>query len=161
GLLAVGQACRDFKITSARSGEIRGLAAEVSLEPFFAKGVETQDLGQLTIGNVTIREFAKPAKDHYTLITLDHVLPVFREKLIPTIAERRGRHFEVRPSKGGHLYADFVNWIAKSAVTRIDQLSGYNRFLWELGLITPVPYLKEGPVVGMKSKVITALKARL
>jgi hypothetical protein len=49
----------------------------------------------------------------------------------------------------------------QSSQQRISKLVGYDQLLWELGLLSPVNYFEDGPVIGVKSPIIEEIKAGL
>jgi len=156
GLLAVGHVSQRFRMVSARAQDEQGFEAKVDMSRLFGAGAESLPLEELTAGTVQVRMYRKPVDQQYTLVEVESTSNVFRQ-LLAEKYRKRFKGFEKKKTPAS--YVDFVKFVQRKA-GRISQLSGYDQTLWELGLLTPVPYLEEGPVQ-TDSEVVSALKKRL
>jgi len=155
GLLSVGQATNKFEFLSATSDGI-GMRAEVDLSPYYDAITMTESLDTLKIGNIRLFQSENPSKDHYTKITLGELKEPFVRGLVGKSGYRKNFDFARNPS-----YEAFVKWLDENEIKRLDEISPFNRFMFELGLLTPVRYLPYGPVRGATTPVLTKIKKRL
>lgn len=160
GLLAIGQISTQFRVISGKHGDTEGFEAKVNLERFFAPGRESyRPLDELALGTVLIRKYEKNRTDHFTLIDVPKVGSVFHNRMAIPRNEEKGRHFPGFRSEKRSPFETFVAWA--SDFTSIKKLAGYDQFLWELAMQCPVRYPDAGPVQGVRSTVIDAIKRRL
>jgi hypothetical protein len=155
GLLSVGQATNRFEFLSATRDGL-GMRAEVDLSPYYDAITMTESLDTLKIGNVKLFRFENPSKKSYTKITLGDLKEPFVRGLVGRSEHRENFDFKENPS-----YEAFVKWLDEKEIKRLDEISPFNRFMFELGLLTPVRYLPDGPVKGEKTAVLTKIKQRL
>ena len=59
-----------------------------------------------------------------------------------------------------NCYKEFIKKVQKNK-ERISQLPGIDQLLWEIGLLSPVCYLDEGPIQNIQNQTINELKSRL
>lgn len=173
GLLAVGHATSKFTLISVRKDDPEGFMGRIDLAPYYDNVTALSGLEELKIGSVKIYKFDKNQQNEkyrkklqYTRILLDEVRPPFSREL----AFDGGENFEFpnveefNPSAESNpdLFSQFVEWMDRKQIRKRDFMSGYCRFLWELGLLAPVRYLPAGPVRGYEdSPVIGSLRKRL
>jgi len=149
GILAVAQICSRFTIISSKRGSDTRFEAHVDFTPFATEAAREISLGSeeaRKIGSYELYDDLPEESDvHYTKVILEDIEPGFRERLSEASGpETRIR--EYRFERGDpKAVSDFVEWLAKTSVRDI---SDYNRLLWELGVICPVPYLEDGPIRG-------------
>lgn len=155
GLLSVGQATNKFEFLSATRDGI-GMRAEVDLSIYYDAIKMTESLDKLKIGNVRLFQFENPSKESYTKITFGQLKEPFVRGLIGKTGYRKNFDFAKKPS-----YEEFIKWLDEEEMKRLDEISPFNRFMYELGLLTPVRYLPDGPVKGVKTPVLTKIKQRL
>ena len=155
GLLSVGQATNSFEFLSATRDGL-GMRAEVNLSPYYEAITMTESLDTLKIGNVKLFQFENPSRESYTKITFGKLKEPFVRGLIGKTGYRKNFDFIKMPS-----YEEFVEWLDENEIKRLDEISPFNRFMFELGLLTPVRYLLDGPVKGVKTPVLTKIKQRL
>lgn len=158
GLLAVGQASHQFTFKSTNENYDKIMRAEVDLTPYYDAIKATESLDELEIGNVGIYSEDKTIEENFTQILLHNIREPFAKDLThPAVSKSKNFDFTSNPS-----YKEFVNWIDESEIKRDEEMSGFNRFMFELGLLTPVRYLKEGPIRNYeKHGVIKEIKQRL
>ena len=155
GLLSVGQATNKFEFLSA-TREGMGMRAEVDLSPYYEAITMTESLDTLKIGNIKLFQFENPSRETYTKITLRELKEPFVRGLVGKTGFRENFDFQKNPS-----YKEFVEWLDKKQIKRLDEISPFNRFMFELGLLTPVRYLPEGPVRGVNTPILSKIKERL
>jgi hypothetical protein len=149
GILAVAQICKRFTVISSQEASDVKFEAQVDFTRLDSEEAREISLGtpeaqEVDIGNYDLFEdLPEDSETHYTKIILEDIEPGFRRRLLATTgpeAKLWGYDFE----KGDpRTLLDFVRWVSKRSIRHV---SDYNRLVWELGVICPVPYLKEGPV---------------
>lgn len=151
GILAVAQICKRFTVISSQAGSDVKFEAQVDFTRLDSEEAREISLGtpeaqEVDIGNYDLYEnLPEDPEAHYTKIILEDIEPGFRQRVLETTgpeARLWGYDFEKGDPK---TLLDFVRWVSKRSIRH---LSDYNRLLWELGVICPVPYLKDGPVKG-------------
>ena len=162
GILAVAQICRRFTIISSQQGNGTKFEAVVDFE-----GLDTEEAKKITLGSKEagekkigsyewVGELPESPEAHYTRIVLQRIEPGFRDRLLA----KRGPESNVRDFKlkagDPKVISDFVGWLGGTSVRDI---SDYNKLLWELAVICPVPYLDDGPILG--HSVISDIKQNL
>lgn len=149
GILAVAQICKRFTIISSQQGRDTKFEARVDFTGFATEAAKEISLGseearKRKIGTYELFDDLPEDLDaHYTKIILEDIEPGFRERLLEGSGpETKVRNFRFARGDPKTL-PDFVDWLTKKSVREI---SDYNRLLWELGVICPVPYLEDGPI---------------
>lgn len=152
GILAVAQICRRFTIISSRKGSNRRFEAHVDFEGFAVEkakeiSLASEEAEEIGIGSYELYdELPEDEGGHYTKVILEDVDPGFRQKLLESRGPETalwGYEFQKGDPK---TLPEFVQWLSG---TDARQISDYNRLIWELALLCPVPYLENGPVVGV------------
>ena len=149
GILAVAQICRRFTIISSQRGSDTRFEAHVDFTPFATEAAREISLGSeeaKEIGSYELFDDLPEESDaHYTKIILEDIEPGFRDRLLEASGPET-KITEYRFERGDpKALPDFVQWLT---TTSVRQISDYNRLLWELGVICPVPYLEDGPIKG-------------
>ena len=160
GILAVAQVCRQFTILSSKKGINTKFEARVDFSGFakdIAKEIAIGSEEAKEIGSYELFEDLPEDVDaHYTKIILEDIEPGFRDRLLEGSGpETKINKFEFKQGDPKAI-SDFVNWLTKTDVRLI---SDYNRLIWELGIICPLPYLKNGPI--KKQEVLVEIKQTL
>jgi len=158
GLLSAGQASNTFSFISAPQDEDYTMRAEVNLSPYYDKIKMYETLDKLTIGNVKVfQEDRKSSKTFTQIILCDIKEPFSRELAVEASDPNYSFDFAKASS-----YKEFIDWIDRKQIKRLEYISGYGRFIFELGLLTPVRYLAGGPIRGYEnSRVIRRINDRL
>lgn len=154
GLLAVGHISRKFDVISGKEGETSGFEAKVDMTQMFEVETEARPLEELTAGTVQLRMYSKPVEQHYASIVVKEVTDVWKDQLGSSF---QNSYFHY---SGDNNYEEFVKEIQRRKA-RISKIAGYDQFLWELGLLSPVRYLEQGPVRNAECDTITELKNRM
>ena len=142
GLLSVGQASHKFTFMSTIKGLDYVMRAEIDLTPYYNAITLTKSLDELKIGNVEIYKESGKSSEHFTQILLRNIREPFAKDLTHhAVSESIAFDFSSKLS-----YEQFVKWIDESEIKRDEAMSGFNRFMFELGLLTPVRYLAAGPI---------------
>jgi len=158
GLLSAGQASNKFSFISAAKDEEYTMRAEIDLSPYYDKIKMLETLDRLTIGNVKVFHDKRESKETFTKIELEGIKEPFSRELAAEPSDPKF-HFDFAKASS---YKEFVDWIDEQQATRLEYISGYGRFMFELGLLAPVRYLPDGPVKGYeKSRVISRINNRL
>jgi hypothetical protein len=151
GILAVAQICKRFTIISSQRGSDTKFEARVDFTPFATEIAREISLGSeeaQQIGSYELFDGLPEESDaHYTKIILEDIESGFRDRLLEASGpETKISESEYRFVRGDpKALSDFVEWLTTTSVRWI---SDYNRLLWELGVICPVPYLEDGPIKG-------------
>lgn len=158
GLLSVGQASHQFTFESTTEDYDYVMRAEIDLTPYYDAIKATESLDELEIGNVQIYKEEKKSSESFTQILLRNIRePFSRDLTSSVIFGSNNFDFVSKPS-----YKEFIRWMDQSEIKRDEEMSGFNRFMFEIGLLTPVRYLPEGPVKSYsKSDIIRKIKKRL
>jgi hypothetical protein len=141
GLLAVAQVCTKFRVFSSVAGSHRKFEADVNLEDFTRPEAARKHLGEEEIGQCSIVELAENERAHYTTIVMEEIRQGFRSSLRRSVAEETG----VVREAGGVEEDRFRSFVEGTRDSQLLRTSEYRRLLWELSLVTPVPYLENGP----------------
>lgn len=151
GILAVAQICDRFTIISSQRGSDVKFEAHVDFKGFDIEEAREIRLGSDEAKKIGIGEYElfddlpEEPDAQYTKIILEEIEPGFRERLLVASGpETKIQEFSFA-RRDPKILSDFVGWLSKTSVRNI---SDYNRLLWEMGVICPVPYLEDGPVVG-------------
>ncbi len=147
GILAIAQICKRFTIVSSKKGSENKFEAVVDFTGFAEEIAKEISLGSdeaQEIGSYELVDNLQEDKDkHYTKIILEEIEPGFRARLVEGSGpESVINEFKFK-TKDPKSFLDFVTWLAKTDVRLI---TDYNRLIWELGIICPVPYIESGPV---------------
>ena len=140
GILAVAEICTKFRVFSSVQDSPRKFEAEVDLKDFTRPDVMRKHLGDEEIGHYWIVELAERPEAHYTTVVMEDVKPDFREALVRSAAEQAGI-VPASPTVSEDRFRAFVEGAKDSDLLRSSE---YRRLLWELSLVTPVPYFDEG-----------------
>jgi len=158
GLLSAGQASSKFYFISTPPEGDYTMTAEVDMTPYYDEARMYDTLDELRIGNVKVFHNRRESAKTYTKIVLPDIKQPFSRELA---REARDPYYEFHFNQASS-YQQFIDWIDSQQIKRLEYLSGHARFAFELGLLTPVRYLPEGPVRGYgTSRVIRRLKDRL
>ena len=147
GLLAVAQICNKFTVISKKEGEGNYFEATIDLKQFDEVEKEKPYLegeGKISLGSCQIEDNLKDEagpKKHYTKIIMEELKEGFKTKLLQEESKRIFRITE-KAAKSDNL-VEFVESIKKK---NFNELSQYDQLIWELGLLSPVEYLDNGPL---------------
>jgi hypothetical protein len=154
GLLSAAHIARQFTVISGKEDESQGFEAKVDMSRFFGPEAESHPMEELNAGSVMVRVYAKSKEAHYTRIRAEQTSPTWKEQL--------GRDWDESYFNATEptTFKTFVVRLQEDQA-RVKRLAGYDQLLWELGLLCPVPYLKDGPVVGSQLQNIIQLRDRI
>lgn len=157
GLLAVAQICNKFTVISKKEGEENYFEATIDLKQFDEVEKERPYLegeGKISLGSCQIEENLKDevgSKRHYTKIIMEELKEGFETKLLEEESKRIFKITE-KAAKSDNL----INFIESIKKKNFNELSQYDQLIWELGLLSPVEYLDNGPLPdnnAIKSKI--------
>ena len=143
GLLSVGNATNRFTVWSAKENDDHIMKADVDLSPYYDKILQVESLDELKIGNVTLSRVNRTPDHPFTEVEFSEVKDPFSRDLASKAADE---YYEF--DWNNSTYQKFVEWLDARKITRIESLSGLSRFMFDLGLLAPTPYLPGGPVRG-------------
>lgn len=161
GLLAVGNISKRFDVISGKEGETAGFEAKVDLTQMFEVETDARPLEDLTAGTIKLRTYHKPSEQHYTSIIVNNAQGAWKNQLCANFPSSYSNFLWSNPriasGAGGDEFKKFVQNI-QDGQQSISKLAGYDQLLWEVGLLSPVRYFNDGPVIGAKCDVIEELK---
>ena len=143
GILAMSQISKRFVIISSQEGSNVRIEAELNIEEFETEGAARTNLGTGNIGQCTIYEIPENIEEHYTIVATPAGSQALRELLGTGKSVRE--HFVNREYEADNFY-DFVKRVGDEG--QRPTLSEYDKFLWELASLCPIPYFDDGPVRG-------------
>ncbi len=142
GLLAVAQICHKFTIISSTEKDDKQFQAEIDLKPFHQQDAYKFNLrdSRVQIGEYEIIETEKeePNKS-YTRIILQEIDEGFRNRLID-VPSKAVYGFQLE-KEDPQTFEEFVNWLKDKKIKDIPE---YLKLLWELAIISPIPYFNDG-----------------
>lgn len=141
GILAMSQISKQFVIISSKEGEEYRIEAEIDIEQFESSEASTTNLGDGKIGRYKIDHMPEEKEDHYTIITTPAGSEMLRTTL--TGANSARDHF-VTNNHDAENFREFIQTISDEK--QRPTLGEYEKFLWELSALCPVPYFDDGPV---------------
>jgi len=161
GILAVAQISSSFSVISSEEGSPKKFEAHIDLAPFQDQEAYKYGLAdeKVQIGKYSIySDLPEDAEHHYTTIVIEDIKEGFRRKLREIESpDRRISPREFRIQSGDpKSIREFVQWLQGR---RVRDISEYNRLLWELAIMSPVPYLDDGPI--KRQDCIPEIKKRL
>jgi len=149
GMLATAHVTTDVHIKTYPRDQDYGLEIVLNLKPYFEYESQIKTLEEFVFGTVRYREIPRGKEDRGTLVELVNISPGSNfHKAI----SKKARNYVPWPARGerekkpGEAMQTFVRRMDEAGVSSIENLSGRERLLWELGVICPVEYLKDGPV---------------
>lgn len=166
GMLAAAHISHKILITTYPKDLDHGLECELDLEPFFELEKELKTLSEVALGTVRFREITRAGHSPGTIVTLPDIAK--DSNFYRTITRVGKRQFVASWPKSGARVRDdgkrmaaFVRAIHEAGLGTIERMTGRERLLWELGLITPVKYLAGGPVnpTYLRSKAKTIVES--
>lgn len=163
GMLAVAQLGFRFYVSSTIKGSAKRFIAEVNLEPFHKDDAALKSMGRfkadgkVDIGAVAYIDDLDERKDtHYTVITIPDVKKGIIAEMTGNVRDVMGtsEELDIRKHKA-KSFREVIEVMRRSR--RADaSLDGYYYMLWELGLLSPVNYVDEGPFQSAKRNIENA-----
>lgn len=156
GVLAVAQICRKFTVISSTIDKPERFEATIDLNPFHEQDAYKLNLPdkRVNIGEYDIYEnIEEEVNISYTKIILEEIEQGFRDRL--QNKPEKSMDFKFK-DKNPKTFEEFTTWMEDKRAHRIPE---YLKLLWELAIISPVPYLEKGPI--LKSKIMESIKQRL
>jgi hypothetical protein len=153
GMLASAHISHDIEIHTFPKGENYGFQILLDLRPYFEYVNQITSLEKFTYGSIRYRKIPRTSQDNGTTITLKNINTKSDFYTNITKKCKKGPFvkwpkytFPNEPEDNGDIMESFVKNIDLFNVTTIEQLSGHEKLLWELGMICPVNYLNNGPI---------------
>lgn len=157
GVLAVAQICRKFTVISSTKEDKDQFEAIIDLKPFHDQDAYKLNLRdqKVNIGEYKVEEIEKEENGKsYTRIILEEIDEGFKSRLLdlPNKAVAGFKFKKTDPE----TFDEFIDWFKDKKAKDVPE---YLRLLWELALISPIPYPKAGPVPN--SRTMEIIKNRL
>jgi len=155
GMLAAAHASRVINIETTPKDLDYTLKILIDLSPYFKFERQMETLEEFIYGSVKYEKLPRGKNKHGTKVTLAKKGGEQEEKRFWKAMNRKGQQFfersKLRRPSSAALYEDFVDWVDEvyshnPANASIRKMRGYEEFMWQLGLILPVEYVKDGPV---------------
>ncbi len=150
GMLASAHLSKEIRIVTYPRNQDYGLEIFLDLSPYFKYETQIKTLEEFTFGSVSYRRIEKKENEHGTTVELTKIEP--GSNFHRTISSRASFSLIHWPSKGkdesrlGQTMMEFVKRMDNIGIRTIEELSGREQILWELGIICPVEYLDGGPI---------------
>ena len=144
GMLSVASACKGFTVRTKKSGDTREYIAKISLAFFDDIIQRNESMDKSKLGNVNLSSRHVGGFDSYTEIEISDFKPPFLESIVPTIKDS---YVWMNPRKNApddKYFEEFVSHIQK--VNKLSLLSQIDKLIVDVGLMSPVEYLPDGPV---------------
>lgn len=150
GMLAVAQLGTKFFVSSTVKGSPDKFIAEVNLEPFHKDDAALMSMqekeGKINIGAVQyVDKIPEDPKLHYTVITVPDAKKGLTSEITGLVKKALGAKDVVGVGDSRIRYFYDLAKIVQSSNRADLTIDGYFFLLWELGLLSPVRYLAEGP----------------
>ena len=161
GLLAVGQICNKISVIAKQKDTREGFLAKINLSEFFKEEAAYKGLYELPNAlRLWTMAGIGPSSDSFTAIVLEDMRQTFRQEFMfnrPSF--KNGFNFDPTDEKS---FDKFVNFYLEGGL-RGERPTAFDEMIWELGLITPVQYLEDGPVPGPLNSypILKGIKERL
>ena len=157
GILAIAQISRKFTVISSTGEKPTRFEATIDLARFHEQEAYKYNLPDkhVMIGEYDVEsDIEEDESRSYTNIVLEDIEDGFRHRLLD-VPDKSIEGFKFK--KGDpQTFAAFADWMK---TRRVRDIPEYFRLLWELAIISPVPYLKNGPVPD--NDMINDIKKRL
>lgn len=135
GALSVIPICREVRVLTTRAGSTERVEAILDISKVIERAKQQEDLDTHYV--YTLNKWAnEPSDTHYTFISLRNLTPDIKEFL-----EKRGITTE-----------EYISSVA--------ELSGLEQLKWDLAVVSPVVYVKDGPF-SEKIEPIVSIKKEL
>lgn len=141
GVFAIAAVCEEALVETTLEGDAEGYIRKIDLKKFFDPRIQRDNLED-HLYSEHVKYFESKPEEHYTSIRLIGLKPEIQEQL---------NHKEEEPRK--------IRGI--NGLENFSQLKGIDWFTSELGLLIPVEYEKDFPVVGLKIDPIEKAREEL
>jgi hypothetical protein len=152
GLLAVAQLGNRFYVSSKVKNSTTRFIAEVNLEPFHRDDAALKSMGavqkggKIHIGGVQyVDNIPEDFEAQYTVITVPDAKKGLISEMTSTVRKAVGAEEDLTVEGPKPKSFREVVEIVRNAKRTDLVLDGYYYMLWELGLLSPVNYLPDGP----------------
>ncbi len=171
GMLAAVHASQNITMRTFPKGKDYGLEAEFNLSPYFKYVNQIKTLEEFKFGTIKYKEIARGSNDIGTEVILKDIKR--DSDFYKAISRRSVKYLDLvdwpqsdKIEDNGKIMKVFVKLLDSIGVRNIEDLTGRDQFLWELGLICPVEYLEDGPIQssylnGESKKIIGEIKGEL
>jgi hypothetical protein len=160
GILAIAQICSRFTVISAKKNEPTRFEATIDLSEFHEQDAYKYHLKdkKVRIGEYDIEDNIPKEESgvSYTRVVLESIDSGFKRRLSEEKNPDKSVVGFTLDKSDPRTFAEFTEWTKDKRIRNIPE---YLRLLWELAIISPVPYFEMGPVPS--SKVMQEIKQRL
>jgi len=147
GMLSVASACRSFKVKTKKKGEDSEYRAEISLSFFDDIRELKESMDKFSIGNVKITSTKCQPDQSYTIVEITDFKPPFLANILENIDESYFYNTPVKKTSEDDMNIYFVNFVEKMGeLQKLGKLPVFDQIIEQLGLMSPVEYLPDGPV---------------
>jgi len=161
GFIAVNEICEAMEIVSSKENEDVKFKATIDFKSI-TQPSKTEDA--IIKAPYTLINTDEDKEAHYTLIRLVRIKseakPLLEAKAYRDHLAQSTRN--LKPEETNSLFRsmrELLSHIQDTGIKSLDELNPYYRFLIELSAYTPVEYIDDGPIVGVKDKVIDSIKS--
>lgn len=145
GMLSVASACKGFVVRTKKRDDNREYIAKISLDFFDNIIQRNESMDKSKLGNVDLSSRHVDEYGSYTEIEISNFKPPFLESLVPTI--RTSHIWENSREESvsyDEYFEEFVAYIQSQG--KLSLLPQIDRIIADVGLMSPVEYLPDGPV---------------
>ena len=147
GMLSVAASCSQFVVRTKSKESNREYVADISLE-FFNREIAYESLDKAEIGNVTVTSRSVKGKeyDSYTEVEIAKFTPPFMQAINENLGESflYGKEYIGSENNDEDYFISFVDNVV--GIRRLPDVQNFDKLILQLGLMTPVVYLTDGPV---------------
>jgi hypothetical protein len=160
GILAIAQICNKFTVISATKDEPTRFEATIDLREFHEQDAYKYHLKdkKVRIGEYDIEDNVPKEEtgSSYTRVVMEDIDPGFKRRLSEEENPDKSVAGFVLDKSDPGTFEEFTDWVKDKRIRNIPE---YLRLLWELAVISPIPYFEAGPVP--QSDVMQEIKKRL
>ncbi len=144
GMLSVASACKGFIVRTKKSSDTREYIAKISLAFFDDVIQRSESMDKSKLGNVNLSSRHVGGFESYTEIEISDFKPPFLESIVPTIMDSYVWMNSKKNATDENYFEEFISYIHKKG--KLSLLSQIDKLVVDVGLMSPVEYLPDGPV---------------
>ncbi len=170
GFIAVSEICDELEVESSKKGENFKFIASINFKKYLTEDIEFVDpeTGEkgLVKGEYDIKKEEEDKEEHYTLIRLKkikkNVLNIFENKReLSQIAKNLDKKNYETESFNSMLELVQFRKERQKKIRNIENDNEYLKFIYDLSSYLPIEYLENGPISGIKDKIISEIKNQI
>ncbi|MGP6207920.1 ATP-binding protein [Cuniculiplasma sp. SKW3] len=144
GMLSVASACKGFVVRTKKSDQTREFIAKISLAFFDDIIRRNESMDKSKLGNVTLSSRHVGGYESYTEVEISDFKPPFLESIVPTIKESHVWKYQRDNLTDENYFEEFLDEVQR--MHKLSLLPQMDKIIVDIGLMSPVEYLPDGPV---------------